>query len=123
MGTPEIRRLGLVIRSAPWRGRSNRDQLDIALAAAALGMELDLYFLGEGALQLLTRRDGAAAGLPAGHRAWAGLAELAPTRVFMEAGQYQRLRESNLDTLVGVEPLQGDAMRERQGRCDRLLVL
>jgi sulfur relay (sulfurtransferase) DsrF/TusC family protein len=123
MAGGNIQRLGLVVRSGPWQGRSNRDQLDVALAAAALGMEIDLYFLGEGALQLLVNRDGAPAGLPAGHRAWASLPELTPTRVFVETGQFQRMEAAGLHTLVEAEPLDGAGMRERQGRCDRVLVL
>jgi len=118
-----IQRLGLVVRSGPWRGRSNRDQLDVALAAAAMGMELDLFFVGEGALQLLTGRDGAAAGLPPGHRAWASLAELTPTRVFMETSRYEALHSAGLHTLVRTEPLGQADMRARQDRCDRVLVL
>ena len=46
-------RLGLIVRSAPWYGRSGRDQLDLALAAASMGVELLLFFTGPGVLQLL----------------------------------------------------------------------
>ena len=50
-------RLGLVIRSGPWQGRSNREQLDFALAAAALGTPLELIFVGQGLSQLYSERE------------------------------------------------------------------
>lgn len=118
-----LKRLGLVIRSGPWQGRSNRDQLDVALAAAAMGVELELYFLAEGALQLLKTRQGAGAGLPPGEKAWGSLADLVPARIYVEAEQCRQLEDMGLETVLDVQPLDHQAMRKRQGRCGLVLVL
>lgn len=116
-------RLGLLIRSGPWCGRSSRDQLDIALAAAALGFELELFFMGAGVLQLLADRDGRQAGLPPGHKAWASLTDLAPTRAWVEQGRFEQIQAAGVGWLMTVQAAEAGAMLVRQAQCDRLLVI
>ncbi len=45
---------------------------------------LEVYFLGSALMQLAEDRDGKAAMLPAGYRAWAALPDLAEVAVFAE---------------------------------------
>ena len=73
----EVKKIGLLIRSAPGSGNAARDQLDIALAAAGLGIELELFFTAEGIEQLLPDRGG--------HKAWKALPELSATRAWASA--------------------------------------
>jgi sulfur relay (sulfurtransferase) DsrF/TusC family protein len=68
-------KVGLIIRSGPSGGHSARDQLDVALAAASLEFELELFFLGAGIQQLRSGQDQN----PAGHKGWKALPGL--TRV------------------------------------------
>jgi predicted peroxiredoxin len=71
---PVARKVGLVISSAPSQGNSCRDQLDIALAAASLGLELELFFTARGIDQLIGNRGG--------HQGWKVLPELSNTRAW-----------------------------------------
>lgn len=80
--------LGLIIRSGPWVGRSGREQLDVALAAASLGVELVLVFTGAGRLQLLAGQQPRAAHLPVGLKAWKSLTELTACRYLVEATEF-----------------------------------
>lgn len=118
-----LRRLGLIVRSAPWQGRSGRDALDIALASATLDLELELFFVGEGVQQLLADRTPERAGLPAGWRAWASLGELAPTRFHVEAATAAALEDVGARWLVAPELVDAEVQAERQAACDRLLVV
>jgi sulfur relay (sulfurtransferase) DsrF/TusC family protein len=76
---------GLVLHSGPFSGRSSRDQLDVALAAASMGMDLELFFSGPGIVQLLEERDPGAAGLPAGIKGWKALPELCEVKAWTTA--------------------------------------
>ncbi|MEJ2534876.1 MAG: DsrE family protein, partial [Gammaproteobacteria bacterium] len=73
-------RLGLLVRSEPWRSRSGREALDLALAAATLDFRLELFFIGAGAEQLVRGANGAHAGLPPGLKAWASVPALGEVR-------------------------------------------
>lgn len=81
-------RLCLIVRSAPWQGRSGREQLDLALAAASAGVELVLVFTGAGRLQLLAGQQPRAAHLPVGLKAWKSLPELTACRYLVEAAEF-----------------------------------
>lgn len=122
--TGEVRRkLGLVVRAAPFTSRSARDELDVALAAATLEIPLEVFFLGYGVWQTAAERSVEAALLPGGLAGWAALADLTEARYFVEAGPCRRMREAGVDTTVPVEPLDGVAMAERWRSCSRVLVL
>ncbi len=120
-GAP-LQRLGLVVRHGAWRGRSGREPLDVAIAAASMGVTLDLFFTGEGVLQLLAGRSPGDAGLPAAASAWTSLPELGPVRFHVDSERARALQSSGHDLLVDVIPVTPVEMRERQSACDRLLV-
>ena len=118
-----LKRLGLVVRSAPWSGRSGRDQLDIALAAASLGVELDLYFLAEGLLQLAQGKQPAEAGLPAGLKGWKSLPGLTTVRAFALSEGAPEPKTGEDGWLLNVRFVDAGTMVNLQDECDRLLVI
>ncbi len=117
-----LERLGLVIRSAPWVGRAGRDALDLALAAATLDIALDLFFIGDGALQLLADREPGPAGLPPGYRAWASLPDLGEVRYHVDADQWAALESSGARCLIEAHRVPAADMPALQAACDCLLV-
>ena len=113
-------RLALVVRSDPLADRSSRAQLDVALAAAAMEVSLEVFFLGAGARHLQPAGDSGSAGLPATQRAWPALAGLTEVRAWAEPDVARDVAEHG-DWKV--EPLDVAAMAERWSACDRVLVL
>lgn len=119
--------LALIIRSAPYARRSARSQLDMALAAAAVDIELEVYFIGAAVLQLALGRNPSGALLPAGYRGWGGLQQLAheqsPASVFAEREWLSRCREADMTLCVEPEALNARQMQQRWRRCQRVLVI
>ncbi len=119
-----LQKLGLVVRQGPGNGRGDREQVDFALAAAAMEIELELFFLGEGLLQLIdTRTADPEHGVPPGHRAWAALPEMTALRAFAEDGVVAQWQGQGISLLLPVEPLSAAEMNARQLECHRMLVL
>lgn len=116
-------RIGLIVRSAPFAGRSGRDQLDLALAAATLGAAIELFFTEAGALQLLGDRTPSAAGLPGGIRGWASLPELAEVKAWVSEEAYQALTDSNTTWALDVAPAKAGHMARRLAGCDCVMVV
>jgi sulfur relay (sulfurtransferase) DsrF/TusC family protein len=117
------KRLALLIRGRPYRQRAARADLDFALAAATLDFDLDLYFIGVALLQLAARRDGTAALLPAGYRAWAALPELTRLRAYAERAWLERCARDSIDLLLPVQALDAVEMRARWRQCRHALLL
>jgi sulfur relay (sulfurtransferase) DsrF/TusC family protein len=115
--------MGLIVRQAPYAQRSARAQLDVALAAAVLELPLEIYFLGEGVWQLVTKRETATAALPRGLKGWAALSEMTSVRFYTDPKCHARLREAGIETLVPLEALEVRAMAERWRGCRRLIAL
>ena len=115
-------RVGLILRAEPYRQRSARAQLDVALVAAALDCRLNIYCLGAAVLQLLLERDPAAARLPAGYRGWASLPELTAVTAYAEPGwtRWMRARGALALDLTAMTP---ERMRTHSRSCSRLVVL
>lgn len=116
-------RIGLIVRSAPFTGRSGRDQLDLALSAATLGVAIELYFMGSGWLQLIRERAPGAAGLPDGIRGWASLPELAEVRAWVSEEAYRALPDATVSWALDVAPATADDMAERLAKCDCVMVV
>lgn len=116
-------KVGLIVRSAPFRGRSGRDQLDLALAAASLGFELELFFIGDGVLQLLGGRNCEAAGLPGGIRGWQSLPELAPVTAWVSRTEYTALAGPGAEWVLDVRPTGWSEMSRRSCACAPLIVV
>ncbi|NND45598.1 MAG: hypothetical protein HKN58_09760 [Xanthomonadales bacterium] len=120
--TGETVRIGLVVRSAPYCGRSGRDQLDLALAAASMGYEVELFFTGPGALQLLPGQQPESAGLPPGIRGWPSLVELGPVHAWVLEDQHQELCALAREFTLELQPATGEMLAERIARCDHVVV-
>jgi sulfur relay (sulfurtransferase) DsrF/TusC family protein len=116
-------RLGLVVRNSPFQGRSARDQLDVALAAAAMGYSLDLFFIGQGGLQLLASHEPGAADLPRGSRGWKSLPGLTTVRAFVDPKLAVELAGTGQELLLETTVVSRAEMAERLASCDRALVL
>jgi sulfur relay (sulfurtransferase) DsrF/TusC family protein len=123
MGAAGDKRLALIVRGVPYGRRAPRADLDLALAAAALDFELEIYFIGESLLQLAAERDGAAAHLPPGYRAWAALPGLCKIRMFGEREWVRRCERGGIELAVPVEGLDPDSMRSSWRTSRRALVV
>ena len=119
-------RLGLIIRSTAYAQRSPRTQLDVALLAASLDCDLNLYFVDASVLQLIPRGSSREALLPAAYRAWASLPDLFETaelQVFAEAAWLDRLQASQLQPCLPLQACTAGKMRQHWASCNRVLVL
>jgi sulfur relay (sulfurtransferase) DsrF/TusC family protein len=123
MNSRGIQRLGLIIRSAPFTGRAARDQLDVALAAATVEYALELFFIGQGALQLVSRHEPAAACLPRGSRGWKSLPTLTEVNAWVEPGARAQFDTLGQPCLLDVAELDGPQMADRLQACDRVWVI
>ncbi|MEJ8568436.1 hypothetical protein [Elongatibacter sediminis] len=115
--------VAMIVRTRPYRQRSARTQLDVALLAAAVECPLRLYFLGAAALQLASAREVGAAQLPAGYRAWASLPELTALHAFVEPDWIDWLQRHGDGPVIDVNPMQTEHMRSDWRACRRVLVL
>jgi len=115
--------MALIIRSGPFSRRSARSQLDMALAAASLEIQLELFFIGPGVLQIITGGEPAAAGLPSGLKAWKSVAELTEVKAWVPDGQWPAIQACGQPMLLNARPLAADEMRARWAGCDRALVI
>ena len=116
-------RLALIIRGHAYRRRAPRADLDFALAAAAMDFDLELYFLGNSLLQLAAERDGRAALLPGGYRAWAALPEMAAAEWYAEQQWLDRCEQSGIQLILPVRGRTAAEMRAGWQRCRHVLLL
>jgi sulfur relay (sulfurtransferase) DsrF/TusC family protein len=121
--TSATRTVGLLVRSLPYRQRSARAQLDVALVAAALEQQVRLYFLGAAVLQLQPERAPGAAKLPPGYKGWASLPELGEVTAFAEPGWLGCLSRFQRAPILAVAPMTRQEMRMDWQACDRIVVL
>jgi sulfur relay (sulfurtransferase) DsrF/TusC family protein len=119
--TVHSKALALLVRTPPYKQRSARCQLDVALVGAALGKPLQLYFMGDAAMQLIKPRELKSAGLPTGLRAWASLPEMTDVETYIETAWLERL--IGLDLILNPQPLTVQQMRGRWQNCEKVLVL
>jgi sulfur relay (sulfurtransferase) DsrF/TusC family protein len=113
----------LLVRPRPYQRAESRAELDLALAAAALDIPLEVYFLGDAILQLAEGKDPDSALLPAGYRGWAALPELGDARLFAESIWLDRCRAQGLALCLPVSPLAPAELGRRWRGCDRVLVV
>lgn len=114
--------LALIVRSGAYHGRSARDQLDIALAAASLDWTLELFFIGDGVTQLLANSEPGQANLPRGQKGWGGLPHMTPIRCWIEAGSRAQLADAG-GLLLEAEELSARDMLARVQACDHAWVV
>lgn len=113
--------IGLIVRQAPYAQRDPRSQLDVALAAAAIELPLEIFLLGDGIWQLAANRDAGPAQLPSGLKGWAAIGEMTAIRFFAEPEHCDRLQA--LGTVVPLEALDLPGMSRRWQDCLRVMAL
>lgn len=123
MGSEEGPSLALIIQSGPYQSRVARDGIDFALAAAAMEMELRVYFPGQAVMQLARDRSCGHALLPGGYRAWSALPELSPARIFAERSWLDFFQSKGVEWVMPVEALSGPALKQSWRACDHAVVL
>lgn len=114
--------LALVVRSAPWAERSGRDALDLAMSALTMEVPLQLFFIGDGLLQLVSGRHPEDAGLPPGHKAWASLESLGEVIFYAHADDLDALAAAGLKLVVAVNTLAPGEMPSLQAGQQVLVV-
>ena len=115
--------LALIVARRPYEQRAARADIDLALAAAAMDFEVQVYFQGSAVLQLTAARDPGNARLPAGYRAWAALPDLAPTRFFAESQWLDFCYGAGLELFMPVKGLDRGEMRRHWRNCAHAMVI
>jgi len=115
--------LALIVSSPPYQNRVARADIDIALAAAALDFELQVYFSGHSIFQLAADRKTTGAMLPAGYRAWASLPDLAEVKIYAEQRWMDFCTSNRLELVMPVEALSPARMKQAWRNCRHVLVL
>lgn len=115
--------LALLVQSRPYENRASRANLDLALAAAAMDIELYVYFAGAAILQLAFRRDCESALLPPGYRAWAALPELAETVIYGEQPWLDYCELMKAELVLPVRALSAPDMSAHWRRHDHAMVI
>jgi len=114
LNTLTDRKTGLVVQSAPGPGLQSRDQLDIALSAASLGMELELFFTPLGITHLVPGCGG--------HKGWKALPELTSVKAWATAETLQSAG-SPKEFLIKVNVATADEIAIRLAACDLAMVI
>ena len=110
----QVTTIGLVVRSAPRSGKRSREQLDIALSAASLGFELQLFFIGAGVMHLSAGK---------GHKGWKALPGLTTVTAWLDPDS-MAARQDYGEQPILESLLAGPAeMAERISCCDRAMVI
>jgi len=115
--------LALFVTGRPYHNRVARADIDIALAAAALDFNLQIYFSGAAIMQLAAERNSADAQLPGGYRAWAALPDLAEAAIYVEQEWLEFCSARGIELVLPVGALSPAAMQRAWRGCDHALVL
>lgn len=115
--------LALLITAPPYAGREARAELDVALAAAAMDCELEIYWFGDALLQLAAHRHRADALLPPGLKGWAALPEMGEAQSFAEAAAWSRCRDLGLHLSLSLELLGEQEFKQRWRSCQHVMVI
>jgi sulfur relay (sulfurtransferase) DsrF/TusC family protein len=118
-----IHSLALIVRSPPYQQRASRAELDLALAAAAMDLRLEVYFLGASLLQIIGNKDSKPAMLPAGYRAWAALADLGDASLYADIDWLARFPEPEFRLLMPTTGMNTRQMNAAWRGCDYSMVL
>ena len=116
-------RIALLVRRTPYSHRVARAEADLALAAAAVDFEVQVYFLGASVLQLAARRSPEPAQLPPGYRAWAALPELAQARFFVDKPWWAFCASAGIELVVPVQAMEPAEMKRSWRACRHVVAL
>ena len=97
--------------------------MDIALAAATLGLELELFFTGEGVLQLLADREAHTGMLPGGLRGWKSLPELTPVNAWVADSALETFVGPETELILDVKRASEREIALRLAGCDQAMVI
>ena len=97
--------------------------MDIALSAATLGLELELFFTGEGVLQLLADRDVSKGMLPGGLRGWKSLPGLTSVKAWVADSALAYFVEAETELLLDVKIASEREIALRLAGCDQAMVI
>lgn len=115
--------LALLVHTSPFEKRVARADLDLALAAAALDFEIQVYFFGDSIMQLATDRNSIDALLPGGYRAWSALPDLADTVVYAEKKWLDSCAARGIKLVMDVKGLDPCGMAKNWRQARHVLVL
>lgn len=115
--------LALLVHSSPYAHRVARADLDLALSAAALDFEIQVFFFGCSVLQLASERKPGEALLPGGYRAWSALPELAETAVYADKKWLEFCAGRGISLVMDVKGLTPSAMAEAWRKARHVMVL
>lgn len=118
-----IKKLALILRQGPFQGRSGRDQLDMALAAATLGIELELVFTASGLLQLLPGDKQSTPVLPGGGKGWKSLPGLTCVHAWSTPEALGLIAGQDTILSLNITATSHADISARLASCDRVLVL
>jgi sulfur relay (sulfurtransferase) DsrF/TusC family protein len=116
-------RLAVLVQSNPYAHRLARTEADFALAAAALDIEVRVYFMGRSMLQLVSQRATTSALLPVGYRAWAALPDLGDFRIYVEDKWWDYCLAARLELVMPVEILSEAEMKQSWRKCHQVVAL
>lgn len=111
----------MVLRHSPYGSGLARASIDLALAFAAFEQDIELLFLGDGVLQLLTQQDSASIGRKNAGKMLSSLPLVDIETVYVDADALARHGLSEADLILPVKPVSGDALRQLLANCDHLL--
>lgn len=123
MERPNGYSLALLVKSAPYARRVARADIDLALAAAALDLEVHVYFSGRSILQLASRRNPGQAMLPAGYKAWSALPDLAEVHFYAERHWLDWCADQGLQLMLTVAGLSAAQMQKNWRGCNHVMVI
>ena len=118
-----VKKVGLIVRSGPFKGRSSRDQLDMALAAAALELQLEIFFVGEGMLQLRAECDPRTAQLPGAGKGWKALPDLTRVNSWVADTAMTGVFSPAIEHLLEVRAISQSEIADRLAACDLAMVI
>ena len=115
--------LAFIVSSKPYEQRVARANIDLALAAAALDIEVRVYFSGSSIFQLAAERHTEIALLPAGYRAWTALPSLAEVRIYVEQRWLDICIAMGVELSTPVEALNSSGMKRSWRNCRHVMVI
>lgn len=111
----------IVLRRSPYGSSLAKASLDVALAAAAFDQDVDLLFLGDGVLQLLSDQDSDKLGIRNIGRQLAALPMYDINQVYVDAKAAVRFNMDLSTAPVETQVLEPFEMQQLISRYDHLL--
>ena len=121
MSKADRKKLLVVIRHTPYGSSLGRASLDVALAMAAFDQAVDVLFMGDGVLQLLTGQDSQAIGVKNIEKLLGSLPLYDIESVYVDTAGADRYGLDPASTPVPVTLVDGPAINSLMADADHLL--